>query len=137
MRTKEFTVQFTDVTSFSTTNVHLMWRILATILSLHTMSCVKWKCMVSFFSVLIATIHYYWRDEGSLRKKWTILPPGCSNVGYYGPSCNKPCPINCQERRCDVNTGQCLGCVAGYQGQFCDQGMPFNVSCRIGNIPAI
>nr|XP_022306274.1 multiple epidermal growth factor-like domains protein 10 isoform X3 [Crassostrea virginica] len=46
---------------------------------------------------------------------------GCYNVGYYGPSCNKPCPINCQERRCDVNTGQCLGCVAGYQGQFCDQ----------------
>ncbi|XP_078329538.1 uncharacterized protein LOC111112782 isoform X2 [Crassostrea virginica] len=30
------------------------------------------------------------------------------------------CPINCQER-CDANTGQCLGCVAGYQGQFCDQ----------------
>ena len=47
-RTRESTVLFTDVTSFTTTNVDLVWRILATILNLHSMSCVNWKCMVSF-----------------------------------------------------------------------------------------
>nr|XP_022311806.1 receptor-type tyrosine-protein phosphatase epsilon-like isoform X2 [Crassostrea virginica] len=46
---------------------------------------------------------------------------GCRNVGYYGSSCNISCPTNCQERRCDVNTGNCLGCVPGYQRPKCDQ----------------
>nr|XP_022310747.1 receptor-type tyrosine-protein phosphatase epsilon-like isoform X2 [Crassostrea virginica] len=46
---------------------------------------------------------------------------GCRNVGYYGQSCNISCPTNCQEKRCDVNAGHCLGCVPGYQGPTCDQ----------------
>ncbi|XP_078328171.1 uncharacterized protein LOC111117395 [Crassostrea virginica] len=49
---------------------------------------------------------------------------GCSNVGYYGSNCNISCPTNCQERRCDVNTGDCLGCVPGYVGPTCSQVCP-------------
>nr|XP_022310196.1 protein draper-like isoform X2 [Crassostrea virginica] len=45
----------------------------------------------------------------------------CSQVGVYGLDCNKPCPANCQEWRCDVNTGHCLGCRSGYQGLTCGQ----------------
>nr|XP_022311896.1 receptor-type tyrosine-protein phosphatase mu-like isoform X4 [Crassostrea virginica] len=63
---------------------------------------------------------------------------GCSKEGVYGLDCNKPCPANCQERRCDVNTGHCLGCLSGYQGltcsQVCKQGF-FGDECsrRCGN----
>ncbi|XP_078327577.1 uncharacterized protein LOC111116527 isoform X2 [Crassostrea virginica] len=46
---------------------------------------------------------------------------GCSQVGVYGLDCNKPCPANCQEKRCDVNMGHCLGCLSGYQGPTCSQ----------------
>ncbi|XP_078327527.1 receptor-type tyrosine-protein phosphatase epsilon-like [Crassostrea virginica] len=46
---------------------------------------------------------------------------GCNSSIYYGPNC-LPCPANCQERRCDINTGHCLGCLPGYQGSFCGQG---------------
>nr|XP_022311822.1 receptor-type tyrosine-protein phosphatase T-like [Crassostrea virginica]XP_022311823.1 receptor-type tyrosine-protein phosphatase T-like [Crassostrea virginica]XP_022311824.1 receptor-type tyrosine-protein phosphatase T-like [Crassostrea virginica] len=46
---------------------------------------------------------------------------GCRNNSYYGEECNTPCPENCQERRCDINTGNCLGCVPGYQGPTCNQ----------------
>lgn len=35
------------------------------------------------------------------------------------------CPPNCQERCCDIHTGQCLGCLPGYQGPSCNQGMIF------------
>nr|XP_022304108.1 neurogenic locus notch homolog protein 2-like [Crassostrea virginica] len=49
---------------------------------------------------------------------------GCSNIGYYGSKCNSSCPTNCQEMRCDVNTGDCLGCVPGYVGPTCSQVCP-------------
>nr|XP_022311229.1 multiple epidermal growth factor-like domains protein 10 [Crassostrea virginica] len=63
---------------------------------------------------------------------------GCRQVGVYGLDCNKPCPVNCQERRCVINTGHCLGCLSGYQGltcsQVCKQGF-FGDECsrRCGN----
>ncbi|XP_056013132.1 receptor-type tyrosine-protein phosphatase kappa-like isoform X2 [Ostrea edulis] len=45
---------------------------------------------------------------------------GC-NATVYGDKCNKPCPDNCQEKHCDVLKGACLGCVAGWRGNHCDQ----------------
>lgn len=29
------------------------------------------------------------------------------------------CPVNCKEGKCDINTGHCLNCIPGYQGQNC------------------
>ncbi|XP_065934065.1 angiopoietin-1 receptor-like [Magallana gigas] len=46
---------------------------------------------------------------------------GCSREGFYGEHCNQQCPINCQDRRCHIITGHCLGCLPGYQGSTCDQ----------------
>nr|XP_034318450.1 uncharacterized protein LOC117686791 [Crassostrea gigas] len=46
---------------------------------------------------------------------------GCSREGVYGVQCDQQCPINCQDRRCDINTGHCLGCLPGYKGSICDQ----------------
>lgn len=44
---------------------------------------------------------------------------GCN--GTYGDDCIYPCPKNCQNRRCDTNTGHCFSCIAGYQGQKCNK----------------
>ncbi|XP_061167279.1 multiple epidermal growth factor-like domains protein 6 [Saccostrea echinata] len=46
---------------------------------------------------------------------------GCPNDLYYGENCTKPCPSNCQGRRCDIITGECLGCAPGYRGPRCSQ----------------
>ncbi|XP_061185045.1 uncharacterized protein LOC133193085 [Saccostrea echinata] len=61
---------------------------------------------------------------------------GCSNPGFYGKSCDKKCPNNCQEQRCDIITGDCLGCIPGHQGPRCDTlcnknsyGMECSLSC--------
>nr|XP_034321168.1 multiple epidermal growth factor-like domains protein 10 isoform X2 [Crassostrea gigas] len=43
---------------------------------------------------------------------------GCN--GTYGEDCIYPCPINCQDRRCDINTGLCFSCVPGYKGPQCN-----------------
>ncbi|XP_061190948.1 dendrite extension defective protein 1-like [Saccostrea echinata] len=45
---------------------------------------------------------------------------GCPNTSYYGEKCSNRCPDKCQEGRCDV-TGDCYGCVPGYQGPRCSQ----------------
>nr|XP_034322572.1 cell death abnormality protein 1-like [Crassostrea gigas] len=51
---------------------------------------------------------------------------GCPIPGYYGENCSFSCPLKCQEGHCNIIDGTCLGCVDGYQGQFC------NNECSIG-----
>ena len=46
---------------------------------------------------------------------------GCPTPGFYGESCSMQCPQNCQEGRCHILDGTCLGCVSGYIGQICDK----------------
>lgn len=50
---------------------------------------------------------------------------GCSNPGVYGGQCNKPCPENCQEHRCDIINGTCLGCTPGWMGDSCTTGKKY------------
>ncbi|XP_078317014.1 receptor-type tyrosine-protein phosphatase epsilon-like [Crassostrea virginica] len=46
---------------------------------------------------------------------------GCSKRGVYGNSCNESCPENCQEQRCDITNGSCLGCTPGWIGEYCNK----------------
>ncbi|XP_061190945.1 multiple epidermal growth factor-like domains protein 10 [Saccostrea echinata] len=46
---------------------------------------------------------------------------GCPSPSQYGENCTKPCPDNCQEHRCDIITGECLGCATGFRGPSCSQ----------------
>lgn len=46
---------------------------------------------------------------------------GCD--GSFGNNCTHLCPTNCRGTLCDANTGQCFGCVPGYEGQLCTQGL--------------
>ena len=122
-RTKELTVLFTDVTFFTTTNVGVMWRILVTILSTRTTNFVNWKCMVSMLQQDAKCARFFNITKPDIKPIFFLID--CSNPGHFGPNCSIPCPINCQERRCDVNTGQCLGCLPGYQGLNCAEGNLF------------
>ncbi|XP_061166269.1 receptor-type tyrosine-protein phosphatase epsilon-like [Saccostrea echinata] len=61
---------------------------------------------------------------------------GCSNAGKYGENCDVPCPENCQEQGCNINNGECLGCIPGYQGLSCNRscdnhtyGLECSLSC--------
>ncbi|XP_056019858.1 multiple epidermal growth factor-like domains protein 10 [Ostrea edulis] len=49
---------------------------------------------------------------------------GCRESGVYGYNCDVPCPNNCQELRCDIVNGTCLGCTAGWVGEFCNESCP-------------
>lgn len=59
-------------------------------------------------------------DIGSF---WFFSWLGCPAPRYYGLNCSLPCPQNCQEGRCNIVDGSCLGCVPGYNGLFCDTGL--------------
>lgn len=58
---------------------------------------------------------------------------GCSKPGYYGMHCSYPCPKNCQESRCNIVDGTCLGCVDGYTGPTCIEecmNSTYGLECR-------
>ncbi|XP_062610260.1 platelet endothelial aggregation receptor 1-like [Saccostrea cucullata] len=46
---------------------------------------------------------------------------GCINDGFYGENCDFPCPLQCQDRRCHIINGTCLGCTTGWMGDFCNK----------------
>uniref|UniRef100_A0A8W8P2R4 protein-tyrosine-phosphatase n=1 Tax=Magallana gigas TaxID=29159 RepID=A0A8W8P2R4_MAGGI len=57
-------------------------------------------------------IHQEWQD-------FIFEVYGCIDSGVYGKNCTLMCPVNCKEGKCDINTGHCLKCIPGYQGQNC------------------
>ncbi|XP_061170697.1 receptor-type tyrosine-protein phosphatase alpha-like [Saccostrea echinata] len=44
--------------------------------------------------------------------------PGCTK-GTYGNLCNIHCSKHCQENKCNIINGTCLGCIPGWSGKFC------------------
>lgn len=45
---------------------------------------------------------------------------GCP-LDQYGETCSK-CPVRCNNSLCHIETGECLSCEDGYQGQKCEEG---------------
>lgn len=49
---------------------------------------------------------------------------GCPATGCYGSNNSNPCPdVNC--KYCHKETGVCMECQPGYNGQRCEQGKLF------------
>lgn len=46
---------------------------------------------------------------------------GCYALNVYG--CQKPCPVNCKESRCDATNGTCKECTPGWVGEYCQTGI--------------
>lgn len=62
-----------------------------------------------------------------------VTVTGCSSLGVYGDHCDKPCPQNCQERRCNIISGKCLGCLPGWMGDECNKACSagyFGLECK-------
>ncbi|XP_056017452.1 multiple epidermal growth factor-like domains protein 10 [Ostrea edulis] len=62
-----------------------------------------------------------------------VTVTGCKESGVYGYNCDLPCPNNCQELRCDIVNGACLGCTAGWMGEFCNKSCPagyYGLQCK-------
>ncbi|XP_048765718.1 multiple epidermal growth factor-like domains protein 11 isoform X2 [Ostrea edulis] len=60
---------------------------------------------------------------------------GCQTPGRYGQECDLICPSNCDEQRCHIVDGTCLGCTAGWIGHFCNKTCPdgyYGMKCRSG-----
>ncbi|XP_056014351.1 multiple epidermal growth factor-like domains protein 10 isoform X2 [Ostrea edulis] len=63
----------------------------------------------------------------------TVL--GCQTPGRYGQECDLVCSYNCQEQQCHIVNGTCLGCTAGWIGNFCNKNCPdgyYGMKCRSG-----
>lgn len=39
--------------------------------------------------------------------------------GYWGPTCDVPCPLNCKNSNCYRNNGHCISCVTGFFDDNC------------------
>ncbi|XP_062593163.1 receptor-type tyrosine-protein phosphatase alpha-like [Saccostrea cucullata] len=62
-----------------------------------------------------------------------IIVYGCDTLGTYGDNCFKRCSSKCQERRCDIINGTCLGCTEGWTGDKCEFTCPegyHGLECR-------
>nr|XP_034311841.1 multiple epidermal growth factor-like domains protein 6 isoform X2 [Crassostrea gigas] len=51
-----------------------------------------------------------------------VTVTGCYALHVYG--CQKPCPVNCEESRCNAANGTCIGCEPGWIGEYCQTACP-------------
>uniref|UniRef100_A0A8W8NS93 EGF-like domain-containing protein n=1 Tax=Magallana gigas TaxID=29159 RepID=A0A8W8NS93_MAGGI len=51
---------------------------------------------------------------------------GCNNASVYGSNCDIPCPANCKDNTCHIQSGACSLCKPGWTGVIC------NTKCREG-----
>ncbi|XP_011423742.2 uncharacterized protein [Magallana gigas] len=55
-----------------------------------------------------------------------VIVQGCKNDRFYGSNCDTPCPTNCKDDTCYIESGACLTCKPGWTGIHC------NTKCREG-----
>lgn len=44
---------------------------------------------------------------------------GCYNASFYGNNCDIPCPTNCKDNTCHIQSGACSTCKIGWSGIYC------------------
>ncbi|XP_062608469.1 multiple epidermal growth factor-like domains protein 10 [Saccostrea cucullata] len=109
-------------------------------------TCIEYGRYVIYYNERLDGVTY---PEGYQYQIYTQLCEvevrGCTNAGVYGSNCNLPCPDNCQEKRCNIVNGTCLGCIPGWTGDMCNKKCPwgwYGLACKnkcaghcIGNQP--
>ncbi|XP_056017439.1 multiple epidermal growth factor-like domains protein 6 [Ostrea edulis] len=89
-------------------------------------TCVKHGRYVIFYNERLDGTTYPtgYQIETVFTELCEVTVTGCEESGVYGYNCDLPCPYNCQESRCDIVNGTCLGCTAGWVGEFCNKSCP-------------
>ncbi|XP_061185184.1 multiple epidermal growth factor-like domains protein 10 [Saccostrea echinata] len=89
-------------------------------------TCIKYGRYVVYYNERLDDVTY---PDGYKTQSITMLCEvivyGCAKNGVYGVNCDLPCPANCQELRCHIVNGSCLGCRPGWTGDKCDKPCPF------------
>ncbi|XP_062579990.1 multiple epidermal growth factor-like domains protein 10 isoform X1 [Saccostrea cucullata] len=60
-------------------------------------------------------------EVNSVTELCEVKVQGCSTQGQYGVNCSLKCSGNCQESRCSILSGACLGCRDGWLGPYCEK----------------
>lgn len=45
---------------------------------------------------------------------------GCYNASFYSSNCDTPCPTNCKDNTCHIQSGACFSCISGWTDVHCD-----------------
>ncbi|XP_062617125.1 protein draper-like isoform X2 [Saccostrea cucullata] len=100
-----------------------------------TTTCVGHGRYVTFYNQRLDENQY---PDGYQRTTVTelceVIVYGCSKAGVYGRHCKQKCPANCQEQRCDIINGTCLGCLPGWTGTLCEikcSGGWYGLECKV------
>ncbi|XP_062573674.1 multiple epidermal growth factor-like domains protein 11 [Saccostrea cucullata] len=97
-------------------------------------TCIKYGRYVIYYNERLKGVTYPDAYESVVYTTLCeVLVHGCTKSGVYGVNCDKVCPINCQEQRCNVVNGSCLGCRPGWTGDKCDQSCPtgrYGIGCN-------
>lgn len=56
-----------------------------------------------------------------------FLDKGCKRARFYGSNCDIPCPVNCKDSTCNIQSGTCFTCKPGWIGHYCDSSKIKNV----------
>ncbi|XP_062587943.1 protein draper-like isoform X3 [Saccostrea cucullata] len=84
-----------------------------------TTTCTGYGRYAIFYNERLDGIDY---PEGYERRSYTelceVIVKGC-NKTYYGRTCDKKCPGNCENKVCNIINGTCPRCTPGWTGPFC------------------
>eukprot|EP00105_Crassostrea_gigas_P040117 XP_019924265.1 PREDICTED: multiple epidermal growth factor-like domains protein 10 [Crassostrea gigas] len=85
-----------------------------------TTSCMYSGRYVTFFNERLEGVNYPWGYELNIfTELCEVVVEGCIKFGVYGSGCDIPCPVNCRNRTCNIQNGECFECNPGWTGAMC------------------
>ncbi|XP_062600594.1 multiple epidermal growth factor-like domains protein 10 [Saccostrea cucullata] len=84
-----------------------------------TTTCIGYGTYVIFYNErLDGTVYPTGYEKLIITELCEVVVEGCKR-GTYGKLCNNNCSKHCEDNKCDITNGTCLGCLPGWKGQFC------------------
>eukprot|EP00105_Crassostrea_gigas_P039840 XP_019923988.1 PREDICTED: multiple epidermal growth factor-like domains protein 10 [Crassostrea gigas] len=93
-----------------------------------TTICTQFGRYVIFYNERLKEVKYpdAYQLTNVVTELCEVTVQGCNHVGIYGSNCDNPCPTNCKDNTCHIQSGKCLNCKPGWTGIYC------TTKCREG-----